>query len=106
MKYFNFLNRSGNITTCCSSPEISYFMTIFRNLYSIIQILVPIVLICAATYRLIRLMKNPEEKNKITDKKAIDIRMSAILFVSHDIIFVKKPQIKDILLVLNTNLQK
>ena len=27
--------------------------------------------------------------------------MSAILFVSHDIIFVKKPQIKDILLVHN-----
>ena len=81
MKYFNFLNCSGNITTCCSSPEISYFMTIFRNLYSIIQILVPIVLICAATYRLIRLMKNPEEKNGIKNIVNAFLAAAIIYFI-------------------------
>ena len=60
MKYFEILNCSGNITTCCTSTQMEYIMNIFRSLYSIIQLIVPIVLICAATYRLIRLMKNPE----------------------------------------------
>lgn len=65
MQYFNFLNCSGNITSCCTSSEMSYLMSSFRNIYSIIQIIAPILLMCAATYRLIRLMKNPEEKNGI-----------------------------------------
>ena len=65
MQYINFLNCSGNITSCCTSPEVSAIMTPIRNLYSIIQIIAPILLMCAATYRLIRLMKNPEEKNGI-----------------------------------------
>ena len=65
MQYINFLNCSGNITSCCTSPEVSYLMSSVRNIYSIIQIIAPILLMCAATYRLIRLMKNPEEKNGI-----------------------------------------
>lgn len=65
MQYIIFLNCSGNITSCCTSPEVSYLMSSVRNIYSIIQIIAPILLMCAATYRLIRLMKNPEEKNGI-----------------------------------------
>ena len=65
MQYINFLNCSGKITSCCTSPEVSYLMSSVRNIYSIIQIIAPILLMCAATYRLIRLMKNPEEKNGI-----------------------------------------
>lgn len=65
MQYFNYLNCSGNITSCCTSPEVSYLMSSVRNIYSIIQIIVPILLMCAATYRLTKLMKNSEEKNGI-----------------------------------------
>ncbi len=65
MPYFNILNCNGNITSCCTSSELSYIMSAVRNIYSIIQIIVPILLVVAATYRLIKLMKNPEEKNGI-----------------------------------------
>ena len=65
MQYIFFLNCSGNITSCCTSTELSYIMSIARNIYSLIQIIAPLLLMCAATYRLIRLMKNPEEKNGI-----------------------------------------
>lgn len=65
MQYFFYLNCSGNITSCCTSTEVSYIMSSVRNIYSIIQIIAPILLMCAAVYRLIRLMKNPEEKNGI-----------------------------------------
>ena len=63
MQYFNFLNCNSDITSCCTSTEMSYIMGSVRNIYMIIQIIAPILLICAAVYRLIRLMKNPEEKN-------------------------------------------
>lgn len=65
MQYFNILNCNSDITSCCTSAEMSYIMGSVRNLYMIIQIIVPIVLICAAVYRFMRLMKNPEEKNGI-----------------------------------------
>ena len=63
MQYFNFLNCNSDITSCCTSTEMSYIMGSVRNIYMIIQIIAPILLICAAVYRLIKLMKNPEEKN-------------------------------------------
>lgn len=63
MQYFDFLNCNSDITSCCTSTEMSYIMGSVRNIYMIIQIIAPILLMCAAVYRLIRLMKNPEEKN-------------------------------------------
>lgn len=63
MQYFSFLNCNSDITSCCTSTELTYVMSSVRNIYSIIQIIAPILLMCAAVYRLIRLMKNPEEKN-------------------------------------------
>ena len=81
MKYFEILNCSGNITTCCTSTQMEYIMNIFRSLYSIIQLIVPIVLICAATYRLIRLMKNPEEKNEIKNIINAFLAAAIIFFI-------------------------
>ena len=81
MKYFEILNCSGNITTCCTSPQIEYIMNIFRSLYSVIQLVVPIVLICAATYRLIKLMKNPEEKNGIKNIINAFLAAAIIFFI-------------------------
>ena len=46
MQYFNILNCNSDITSCCTSAEMSYIMGSVRNLYMIIQIIVPIVLIC------------------------------------------------------------
>ena len=42
MQYIYFLNCSGNITSCCTSPELSYIMSSVRNIYSLIQIIAPI----------------------------------------------------------------
>lgn len=81
MKYFELLNCSGNITTCCTSPQMEYIMNIFRSLYSVIQVLVPIILICAATYRLIKLMKNPEEKNGIKNIVNAFLAAAIIFFI-------------------------
>ena len=81
MPYLNFLNCSGNITSCCTSTEISYIMSAVRNLYSIIQIIAPILLMIGATYRLIKLMRNPEEKNGIKNIINAFIAAIAIFFM-------------------------
>lgn len=33
MQYFNFLNCNSDITSCCTSTEMSYIMGSVRNIY-------------------------------------------------------------------------
>lgn len=64
------------ITSSCSDPALGTVLYVVKNALSIIQLLGPIVSICAMVYHLIMLMKNPE------DKKAVaKIRNSVIALV-------------------------
>ena len=50
---------------CCSDPVLVSVLSVFNNLFKLIQIIVPILLLMMATYQLIQLMRNPEMKNGI-----------------------------------------
>lgn len=64
------------ITSSCSDPALGTVLYVVKNALNIIQLLGPIVSICAMIYHLIMLLKNPE------DKKAISkIRNSIIALV-------------------------
>lgn len=65
MMYFNILNCSGNITSCCTDAGMAAFMGIGRRIYSFIQIIVPILLIIFTVVRFINLMQNPDDKKGI-----------------------------------------
>ncbi len=50
---------------CCSDPALVSVLSVFNNLFKLIQIIVPLVLLCMATYQLVQMMRNPEMKNGI-----------------------------------------
>ena len=62
MEYFNILNCSGNITSCCTDPGIATFMTIGRRIYSFVQLIVPLLLIIFTVVKFINLIQNPDDK--------------------------------------------
>ncbi len=68
MQYFNILNCSGNITSCCTSPGIASIMTVLRRIYSFIQIIVPIILIVAIILHLVNMLSNPDDKKNNSKK--------------------------------------
>ena len=59
----------------CSAPALGLALRALKNLLSLIQIIVPILLMCAMTYHLIQLMRNPDEKKlKAKVKTSISIK--------------------------------
>lgn len=65
MKYFNILNCSGNITSCCTAPGIASFMVILKRIIELIRIIVPILLILMITIEVGKIMMNPDDKKKL-----------------------------------------
>lgn len=70
MNMFQILSCS-DIGTCCGNYALASFLDIGRRIINLIQLLVPILLMVACTYQLIRMVVNPELKGgmkKITNK--------------------------------------
>ena len=65
MQLFNILNCSGNITSCCTDSSLISILTIVKRFYSIIQIVVPILLIFALTLNIFKLINSPDDKRGI-----------------------------------------
>ena len=65
------------MTQYCSSPFLVTFLPAVRKIIVIIQIIVPILLIIAATLRFLSLMKDPEQKNGT--KKIVNMVIAAVI---------------------------
>lgn len=64
----------------CSAPALGLALRALKNLLSLIQIIVPILLMCAMTYHLIQLTRNPDEK-KLKAKVKNSALAAAIIFM-------------------------
>ena len=64
----------------CTVPMLGLALRVLKNLLDVIQIIVPIVLMCAMTYHLIKLMQNPEEK-KLKSKIKNSALAAVIVFM-------------------------
>ena len=61
----------------CNNQGLQGILLVLKNITTLIQIIVPILLIVFATISLIKLINNPEEKNGI--KKIINQFIAAII---------------------------
>ena len=57
------LNCVSELGTCCSDFGLAATLNIVRNILTMIQIVVPIILIVMSTVSLTKMVINPEEKN-------------------------------------------
>lgn len=78
----NFLATcSSEFGNCCNDPAMIPVLSVFRNLLSMIQILVPLVLLCMVGYNLIKLMQNPDMKNGLKGLSNRFIAAAVVFFV-------------------------
>ena len=63
MQFFQILDCSEELGTCCSDYALAMSLDTIRKFMNIIQIIVPIILILMAVIGLTQLMTNPERKN-------------------------------------------
>ncbi len=61
MRYLQLLSCS-DVGSCCSDFALASTLDLARRIINLIQMIVPIVLLCAATYQLIRMVINPDDK--------------------------------------------
>lgn len=80
MKYIQILDTvcQKDLGTCCNDPGIVGIIDVVRNMFTVFQILVPIVLIVSLIYHFMRLAKNPDLKN---GNKMITNRIAATFMV-------------------------
>jgi NADH:ubiquinone oxidoreductase subunit 6 (subunit J) len=65
----------------CSVPALGLALKAIKNLLSVIQIIVPIVLMCAVTFHLIKMMQNPDEKKNFSKVKNSFLAAAIIFFI-------------------------
>jgi len=63
MRYFNILSScSDNIANCCSDPGLASILSIVQTFISVIQIVVPILLIVMVAVEFTKLTVSPDDK--------------------------------------------
>lgn len=65
MYYFQILSCSSTLGNCCSDPSLAVLLNITRKILSLIQLIVPILLIVFAVLGFFKLVNNPDTKNGI-----------------------------------------
>lgn len=65
------------ILITCNEPSLGPILQVIRNIITVIQILVPIILIVMSTINLIKMMSNPDDKKMV--KKILNSVLAAIL---------------------------
>ena len=79
MNYFQILECSEILGTCCSDYGLVSILNIIRRFFDILQILVPIILITMTAVHMAKLVVNPEMKNG-TKKVINNIIATVIIF--------------------------
>lgn len=64
----------------CSSPVLSLFLKVVKGILDLMQIIVPILLMCSIAYSLIKLMQNPEDK-KLPGRIKNSVLAAVIVFM-------------------------
>ena len=78
----NFLATcNAEFGNCCSDPALVPILVVVKNLLNLIQIIVPLLLLVGATWHLIRLMQNPEEKKGLSKVKNSFLAAGIIFFI-------------------------
>ena len=81
MKYIYFLECSGDLGNCCSDYSLVPIMKVASSIISLIQMIVPILLIIMAIWNCIELMMNPDDKKKLTSLKNKFLAATIVFFV-------------------------
>lgn len=84
MKYFLLgeLTCSNDISSCCSDYGLAMYLYIIKQALNIIHLAVPIILIVMASYGFIRLMLDPDDKNKAKSRSLFNqFKMAVIIFL-------------------------
>ena len=66
MNLFQILSCS-DVGTCCGNYALVGVLDVGRRIVNLLQLLVPILLIAASIYQLIRMMINPDDKKPISN---------------------------------------
>lgn len=78
----NFLATcNAEFGNCCSDPALVPILSVVRNLLNLIQIIAPILLLCGATYNLIKMMQNPDDKKNFSKIKNSFLAAAVIFFI-------------------------
>lgn len=77
MNYFQILQCSEVLGTCCSDYGLVMIFDIVRKAFDILQILVPIILLVMTSVHMVKLVTNPEMKNGM--KKLVNNVLSAVI---------------------------
>ncbi len=80
MSYLQLLNCTGKMSTCCSDYGLARILSIFKSVFSLIQMIAPIVLIVMLTFQLTAMVVNPDEKKNM--KRFINKFMAAFAIFS------------------------
>ena len=67
------LNCVSELGTCCSDFGLAATLNIVRNILTIIQIVVPLILIVMSTVSLTKMVINPDEKKVITPEFIVSV---------------------------------
>ena len=84
MELFQILDCGSSIGACCTDYSLVNILNIARRVFDVIQILVPIILIIAATIQFVQLTINPEQKDgfrKILNKLIAAIIVFVLPFI-------------------------
>ena len=95
MNYFQILECSEVLGTCCSDYGLVMIFDIVRKTFNILQILVPIILLVMTTIHMVKLVTNPEMKNGM--KKIVNNVLAAV------IVFFLPVIVDTIMAILPTN---
>ena len=82
MNYINILDScNSSLGTCCKDYGLAKIISIYDSLFTMIQIIVPIILIIAAAYQLFKMMTNPDEKKHVKSLKNKFIAAALVFFI-------------------------
>lgn len=81
MNYVQFLSCSSDLGNCCTDSALVLILDAARRMLLLIQLIVPIILIVAASVKFIQLVINPEKKNGIKAVQNAFIAAVIVFFV-------------------------
>ena len=80
MNWFQILaSCTSDFSNCCSDYGLAVFLHIFKTVMSLIQIIVPIVLIVMCAIDFSKLVINPDDNNKAKSKGLLNKFLAAVI---------------------------
>ncbi len=80
MNFFQILDEcTTDLSSCCSDYGLAVFLHVFKTAMSIIQIIVPIILIVMCTIDFAKLVISPDDNNKAKSKGLFNKFLAAVI---------------------------